>query len=365
MVSILIVPLSKRIALRYGLVDDPGSADYKTHHHITPYGGGIAIFLACLLPMATILVFLFCQSTDVFHNESNWVNPWAPYWLFPFSQFSATVLEVSQVITLFTCAAVMWLVGMVDDFKGLTPLFRFLSQLTIAGILVIWVPGFRLPIAETDPVVVIAITILWITAITNAFNFLDNMDGLAAGVAGICTAGCVSLALAGGHIPAAFVGLILTGSVCGFLVYNFPTAKVFMGDCGGLFIGFMVAGLSILVCWRTSETANLSGIISLVPLLTLGVPIYDLSSVVVIRLLRKKPPWNGDQNHTSHRLVRLGLSRRNSVLFLYVITLITVFSTLDIITPSTGSFGFWMALPILAAMALLDCVFFLFRTSHE
>ena len=146
---------------------------------------------------------------------------------------------------------------------------------------------------------------------------LDNMEGLAAGVAAIALSGLVSLSLACGHIPSALLGLLVIGAACGFLVFNFPRATVFMGDSGALFLGFVAGGLSVLVTGRAAEMPAFDGGAILLPLLVLAVPAYDLLSVVVIRMSRGIPPWHGDQNHTSHRLVRLGLSRRDSVLVLY------------------------------------------------
>ena len=315
--ALLAVPLARRLALRVGLVDDPRNASYKSHHSVTPYGGGVAMYAACLLPAAGALAAVLHDTSGLLRDGSGWISPWAPYWVAPFGNFPATVKEVSQVAALFACASVVWLVGMVDDFRGLSPQFRLAAQLTIAIVLAGWVPGFRLPVAGSEPLFSAALSAFWIASITNAFNMLDNMEGLAAGVAAIALSGLVGLSLACGHVPAALLGLLVIGAACGFLVFNFPRATVFMGDSGALFLGFVAGGLSVLVTGRFAETRAFDGQAALLPLLVLAMPAYDLASVVAIRVSRRIPPWHGDQNHTSHRLVRLGLSRRDSVLVLY------------------------------------------------
>ncbi|MCY3760758.1 MAG: MraY family glycosyltransferase [Gemmatimonadetes bacterium] len=346
--TLLGVPLARRLALRVGLVDDPGSASYKSHRKVTPYGGGLAMYAACLLPGAGALIAVVYETSGLLRDGSGWISPWAPYWVTPFGNFPTTVVEVSQVAALFACASVVWVVGMVDDFRGLSPLFRLAAQLGVAILLAGWIPGFRLPIAGAEPLVSAALSAFWIASITNAFNMLDNMEGLAAGVAAIALSGLVSLSLACGHVPAALLGLLVIGAACGFLVFNFPRATVFMGDSGALFLGFVAGGLSVLVTGRLAETPAFDGTAVLLSLLVLAVPAYDLASVVAIRLSRRIPPWHGDQNHTSHRLVRLGLSRRDSVLVLYGATAAAVWGTLLLTRASIPT-----AVAIAAAVALL------------
>ena len=351
--TLLGVPLARRLALRVGLVDDPGSASYKSHRKVTPYGGGVAMYAACLLPAAGALATLLHETSGLLRDGSGWISPWAPYWMIPFGHFPFTVIEVSQAVSLFVCASGVWLVGMVDDYRGLSPLFRLAAQLAIASLLAGWIPGFSLPIAGSEPILSAALSAVWIASITNAFNMLDNMEGLSAGVAAIALSGVVSLSLACGHIPAALLGLLVIGAACGFLVYNFPRATVFMGDSGALFLGFVAGGLSVLVTRRAAEMPAFDGQVVLLPLLVLAVPAYDLASVVAIRLSRRIPPWHGDQNHTSHRLVRLGLSRRDSVLVLYGATAVAVGGTL-LLTRAPTPLGLELALAAALLVAALD-----------
>ena len=351
--TLLGVPIARRLALKVGLVDDPGRASYKSHRQVTPYGGGVAMYAACLLPAAGALAAVLHEASGLLRDGSGWISPWAPYWVTPFGNFPTTVFEVSQAAALFACASVVWLVGMVDDYRGLSPLFRLAAQLAIATLLAGWIPGFRLPIAGSEPLLSAALTAVWIASITNALNMLDNMEGLAAGVAAIALSGLVSLSLACGHIPAALLGLLVIGAACGFLVYNFPRATVFMGDSGALFLGFVAGGLSVLVTRRAAEMPAFDGQVVLLPLLVLAVPAYDLASVVAIRLSRRIPPWHGDQNHTSHRLVRLGLSRRDSVLVLYGATAVAVGGTL-LLTRAPTPLALVLALAAALLVAALD-----------
>ena len=284
------VPLVRRVALRVALMDDPSEGAYKTHPRPVPYGGGIAIFAGAALPLIALLVgFVQGGLVGLAGGEAN------------------------QVTSLLLCASAVFTVGLIDDWRGLSPLLRLAVQAVAALYLVSSVPGFRLTLftSITGPSDLISglTTVIWIVALTNAFNFLDNMDGLCTGISGII-----------GLFPAAALCLSLAGASAGFLLYNFPPASVFMGDAGGLFLGFAVGAATALISNQLAagqDVAAPSLSRGVAPLIVLGVPLYDLVTVVLIRLKRRIPLWRGDTNHISHRLVRLGLSRRGSVLSLY------------------------------------------------
>ena len=294
------VPLVRRVALRVALMDDPSEGAYKTHPRPVPYGGGIAIFAGAALPLIALLVGFVQGGLVGLPGEAN------------------------QVTSLLLCASAVFAVGLIDDWRGLSPLLRLAVQAVAALYLVSSVPGFRLTLftSITGPSDLISglTTVIWIVALTNAFNFLDNMDGLSAGLAVIGLAVAGLLAVAADHWPAAALCLSLAGASAGFLLYNFPPASVFMGDAGGLFLGFAVGAATALISNQLAagqDVAVPSLSRGVAPLIVLGVPLYDLVTVVLIRLKRRIPLWRGDTNHISHRLVRLGLSRRGSVLSLY------------------------------------------------
>ena len=306
----LLIPPIKRLAWRMDLVDHPAAGAHKSHRHPTPYGGGVAIFLGLALALA-----------------AGW--HWFPE------------LASSDSLPLVGGGALLLILGLLDDWRGLSPLPRFALQFLVAGALVASYPHYRLPVLSDHPPLAIALSAGWLVAMANAFNFLDNMDGLSGGMSAIALLALGILSLWAGHLPAAFIALALSAASAGFLVYNFPPASIFMGDAGGLFLGFVAGGLSAQLSQEHS-----GDLFALAPLLVLAVPAYDLSSVVLIRLCRHLPPWQGDHNHLSHRLVRLGLSRRGAVLVIYALTLAAALATLGAL--SLGNPWLVLALPLLA-----------------
>ena len=326
----LVIPLIRRVAWGLDLVDNPATGAHKSHQQPTPYGGGMAIFLATLL--GAVLLLLGSLHLLVTGSE---LPPGATG-------------QMSAVSGLLGCASILFLVGLVDDWRGLPALPRLLVEVAAAGILVVHVPAFRFAFLGGQPLISVSLTVLWIVALTNAFNFLDNMDGLTGGMAALTLAGLGLMALYADHLPGAALSLVLIGALVGFLLYNFPPASVFMGDAGGLFLGFMVSGLSVLL------SNSLSGLgvhasHQFAPLLMLTVPLYDLVTIVVIRLGAGSPPWIGDNNHISHRLVRQGLSRREAVLVIYAATLLSGLPCLLMLR--SASWTSWLLLLLLPATA--------------
>ncbi|MFH1570208.1 MAG: MraY family glycosyltransferase [Gemmatimonadota bacterium] len=326
--ALALVPLSLTAALvpplrywarRCGLIDDPAAGAYKTHASTVPYGGGLAIFLGAAIPLAGLLAAVAVDRWDFIHFAGHWANPWAPLSLYPSAPWAPDLRQLSQVLCLLVAAAAVLLLGMADDWRGLPPLWRLLAQAGAAAAVAFLVPGVALPLPG-GPALAGGATVLWILAFTNAFNFLDNMNGLAAGVAAIALAGAAAMALLLGHAAAAVLCVALMGACGGFLLYNFPAASIFMGDAGGLFLGFLAGSITALLS-HAAVAAGAAPANALAPFLLLAVPAYDLVTVVAVRLRHGAPPWVGDTNHVSHRLVRLGLTRRDAVLVLHVLAL--------------------------------------------
>ena len=296
------IPIARRLALLMGLVDTPNTAIHKSHERTTPYGGGIAIFYATMTAFLMGLVF-----------------PAYPH--FPaFLGYYLDAIQTEQITLLWLMAgaAVIFALGFIDDWRGLSPLPRFLIQIFVASLLIYAQPTLR-PDLFGSTTLSFIFSVCWIVTLTNAFNFLDNMDGLSAGIGII-----VLLVLAGlnlHHPSLAVFSMIIAGGFAGFLFFNFPPASVFMGDAGSFFLGFITATLSL---WATSiHLTNQDLPSSLACLLILAVPLYDLVSVIIIRLKNGVPPWIGDHNHISHRLTHLGLSRRTAVLVIYGVTFLS------------------------------------------
>jgi len=222
-----------------------------------------------------------------------------------------------RVVTLVCGAILIAMVGLVDDLWTIKPQTKLLGQL-LAALLVVAL-GLRLSLFERPELDVVA-TLLWIVALTNAFNLLDNMDGLAAGIAAIATAFRLIFFLLDGNTDGATLAAIFLGATLGFLVHNRQPARIFMGDTGSMFLGFFVSGLSLIGGYPYSR-GTLS--ILLLPLLVLLVPIFDTTFVTATRILARRPISVGGLDHTSHRLVALGLSEQRAVYVLYLLAAVS------------------------------------------
>ena len=333
LLTALFIPMMKRLAWSFGLVDHPADGAHKSHQRPVPYGGGLAIFLSTLLLLLVFLLLILRQSLSDAEPGTLQALPFA---------------QIRHLSTLLASASVLFLVGLVDDWRGLPALARFLMEIAVAAILVLGVPAFRLVFLGDHLLVAGPLTILWIVALTNAFNFLDNMDGLTAGIASIALGLLALIALCADHLPGAALSLVLLGATSGFLLYNFSPASVFMGDAGGLFLGFLASGLSVLLSHHLGQ-AGADFPRQFAPLVVLTVPLYDLVSVVLIRLKNQVAPWIGDNNHISHRLVDVGLSRRRAVLAIYLLTLLTGLPGLFLLW--TRSWTAWLLLLLVLVFA--------------
>jgi UDP-GlcNAc:undecaprenyl-phosphate GlcNAc-1-phosphate transferase len=261
-------------AHRSGFVAAPKSD--RWHKNTTAMLGGTAIFLT------TILIYLV---------------------FVPITRDSLVVVGGSTFL---------FVVGLIDDLVSMRPYQKLIGQLIGAGILVFF--GLKMPITGYD-LVDIWITVLWVVGITNAINLLDNMDGLAAGIAAIAA---IPLALnfaANGNTNEVLLLAGFVGALIGFLVFNSNPASIFMGDCGSLFIGFFLAS-SVLLSQIGGRSRSIVAVLA-VPVLVLFVPIFDTTFVAILRKLRGEPASKGGRDHTSHRLVALGMSERAAVWMLY------------------------------------------------
>ena len=275
--SLLLTPLAVRLARRHGLLDHPGG--HKSHDEAVPYLGGAAILVAFLVTVTAGGVLLPIPSGR------------------------------TELLVVFTAAALLAGVGLLDDLRGLGLRFRVLAEVIAAGALLMAGSGVQATgVAPVDAV----LTVLWVVGITNAFNLLDNMDGLSAGVAAIAAAGFFALAALNGQFLVASLAAGVAGVSLGFLRHNAHPARIFMGDAGALFLGFLLAYLGIKL-----EFAGPSGLVFFVPILVLGVAIFDTTLVTATRLIHRKSPFSGGRDHVSHRLVFVGLSVRTSVALIY------------------------------------------------
>jgi UDP-GlcNAc:undecaprenyl-phosphate GlcNAc-1-phosphate transferase len=304
----------RRLAPRLGFVDKPGGR--KIHANPKPLGGGVAIFAGVALPLIAILILLH---TPIFGEHSGKYDP---------ALVRGAIGRTSLALSLIADLLAMHLLGLADDRRAMGPYFKLVLQLGIIAAFVIPFKDVRILSLLDNKIpghwASALITILWIGTITNAFNFLDNMDGLSAGVAAVCTAAFLIAALSIQQWFVAATLAILLGALLGFLCFNFSPATIFMGDSGSLLIGLLLGVLTTMTTYIPKGEPWSEGWYSVfAPVIVLAVPLYDLIVVSTLRLLRGKSPFVGDTNHFSHRLVARGMSRRTAVLCLYLITAAT------------------------------------------
>jgi UDP-GlcNAc:undecaprenyl-phosphate GlcNAc-1-phosphate transferase len=211
-------------------------------------------------------------------------------------------------------AIAVTILGALDDRHELKALPKFIGQILIA--LAVAAACKRITLFVPSAVFSYAVTILWLLTVINAFNFMDNMNGLCAGVGAIGALLLALIATADGEYLVAITGFLMCGALVGFLPWNFPKAKAFLGDAGSHLVGYLLAVMAILPHFYSKHNPHPLAVLS--PLLVLFVPLADLAQVTIFRTLNQKPFWIGDTNHLSHRLVRLGLSRTRAVLLLWL-----------------------------------------------
>ncbi len=307
LLSALLVPFTRRLAETLGVMDPPGAR--KIHARPTARLGGIAVFVAFITT-----VFVGPRLAPGL-AEIAWVHEWIGM---PLDALRQSSLVAHKLNALLLGTMTIFVVGLLDDVLGrrFPVVLKAGGQVAAAAILV--AGDVRTSFMPNEPLN-IALTILWVVGITNAFNLLDNMDGLSAGVAFVAAGVFLVNAWSLGEVFISLVLMAFMGSLLGFLFYNFNPASVFLGDCGSLTIGYLMASLTLLERYVSQASSSLFPV--LMPVLVLAVPLVDTTTVVVIRLREGRPVYIGDSRHLSHRLVNLGFSHRRAVLLLYILTL--------------------------------------------
>lgn len=284
----LLTPLMRKIAIKLNVVDYP-TESHKTHVNPIPYLGGVAIILG--------VIFVIYIASVV-------------------SQFTKSTFLLASTILI--PAFIMGVVGLIDDVRKLMPWPRFLMQ-TFFGIAI----SLSLVITETlgspfgNAWIDVPLTSLWIVGITNAVNFFDNIDGGASGAMFISSAFLFVLAWQSGQILIAAMSMVVAGATIGFLLWNRPPARIYMGDAGALFLGVLMASLS-----TRFDPIPIDRLASYsIPILLLAIPIMDTSVAVLSRIQRGISPFQGGRDHLSHRLMGLGYSKKQAVLILWLLSL--------------------------------------------
>ncbi len=298
LISALALPVWRACCYRIGLVDEPGGR--KTHAQPVALAGGLAIWTALALSLLGI--------TGLVHSGW-WDEQTTEKILYGLSR------RWRQILAIFFGATGMVVLGSLDDKHELRAGYKFVGQLLIA--LIVALAGIRITLFVPSLVFSYLVTVFWILTLINAFNFMDNMNGLCAGL-GLIAAGLFGLTAAlRGQYLVAMIAFLTAGALLGFLPYNFPRATAFLGDSGSHLIGFLMAVLAILPHFYTRQNPKHWLVFS--PLLILAVPLLDLVWVVWIRWRLRQPFYMGDNNHLSHRLVRRGLSPTQAVLVIWLV----------------------------------------------
>ncbi|MBC8030785.1 MAG: undecaprenyl/decaprenyl-phosphate alpha-N-acetylglucosaminyl 1-phosphate transferase [Pyrinomonadaceae bacterium] len=330
--SLVLTPVVSRISRHFGWLDDPRD-QRRVHEIAVPRLGGTAIFAAILLAL-TALLFTNNAITEAVRANS------------------------AQLLSVLGPAAIIFLIGIYDDFHGTNATTKFLGQL-LAGLLFYAMGGrieaLSVPLVgsiELHPVIGCALTLLWTVGISNAFNLIDGMDGLATGAALFAALVMLVVSLTLGNPLITVVAVVLCGSLIGFLPYNFNPASIFLGDSGSLVIGFILAALSVQGTQKAS-TAVAVGI----PLIAFGVPVIDTAFSIVRRFIGGRPLFEGDREHIHHMLLARGWSQRYVILVLYSACALFGFSALLLLnasgTRTTGFVLFVVAAAILFSVGRL------------
>ncbi len=314
----ILTPLARRVALRLGILDQPGG--HKSHEEPTPYLGGLAVMAAF---GATVTVGALLRPGD---------------------GMGGTLAVVVAV------ALVLGVVGLADDLRGLPVWLRFGTQLAAA--VGLWAAGIATNLFPDTTAPDLVITVVWIVGITNACNLLDNMDGLSSGVTAIGAGWFAVIGALNGQFLVAALGFALAGSAGGFWLHNRPPARIYLGDAGSLFLGVTLAVIGIELEFTTDAI-----VAALIPILVLTVPVLDTTLVVVDRLRHGISPLQGGRDHISHRLVAVGLSVPVAVGTIAVLGvahgwMALVLSRVDVVTAVLGA-GLVFSVDLLLFVLLL------------
>ena len=295
--SLLALPLWRKWCLRTNLVDDPGHR--KIHDSPVPLAGGFAVLTGILLPLVVGAILLKFDVVKV--SAANAI-------------VHGLDRRALELIVLALGAVAITVLGWLDDRHELKALPKFIGQIIIA--IAVASACKRITLFVHSDVFSYAVTILWLLTVINAFNFMDNMNGLCAGLGALGAFFFALIAAAKGEYLVAITGFLMCGALLGFLPWNFPNARAFLGDAGSHLVGYLLAVMAILPHFYTKQEPHHLAVLA--PLLVLAIPLIDLVQVTLFRTLNQKPFWIGDTNHLSHRLTRAGLSRTQAVLVLWL-----------------------------------------------
>ena len=320
--SSLSLPIWRRVCIRVGLVDDPG--ERKIHEGSIPLAGGLAVMTGLVLPtlLGAALLWWFGPGSQFSDRTPQHAPiPASGKSISTLDTYSAYLLKYGLSRRAGELAGIMlgalgmlWL-GLVDDKRELRPIAKFSFQFVIAALVAAC--GVRITLFVPSLLFSYAITIFWIVGLINAFNFMDNMNGLCSGLGAISAWNFAIISAADQQYLVALIAFLTFGALVGFIPYNFPKASAFLGDSGSHLVGYLMAVLAILPHFYSPGHPRRFAV--LIPLLVLAVPLFDMAWVVALRCRKGQPFYHGDTNHLSHRLNRRGYSKTQAVLLIWLI----------------------------------------------
>jgi UDP-GlcNAc:undecaprenyl-phosphate GlcNAc-1-phosphate transferase len=294
--TLLLTPVARKLAFRLGAVDSPSKR--KIHKNITPRFGGLPIFISFVI--AVVFALTFGRNFGVRISDKE-------------------VLSIQGVLyggTLIT------LLGLFDDLRGIPALAKLAGQIVASGVAVYF--GAQILFVSTPFTKMlmlgawaVPVTIMWMVSITNAINLIDGLDGLASGITMIAAATLFVVSIKIGEMDAAILLAALVGTSAGFLRYNFFPASIFLGDSGSLFFGFMLACASIVGVLKSTLVIAL-----IIPIVVLGIPIYDTATAIIRRAVTGRPIFEADKKHLHHRLLKAGFNQRQVVILIFIACII-------------------------------------------
>jgi UDP-GlcNAc:undecaprenyl-phosphate/decaprenyl-phosphate GlcNAc-1-phosphate transferase len=310
LLSLILTAAVRKWALRIGFVSKPRQDRFG--QRAVPLGGGVAIFASLsFIILSAVLALRLSFFQQYISRYLDLVDVKS-------ADFFA---KFNQLVLVLACSFILFILGLWDDKKHLGPFLKLTVQFAVAVIAAAFA-DVRVEFFIQSKIVTTLLSAFWIVSIVNVFNFLDNMDGACAGIAVIVSSVLFTAAALSGQVFVGGLSLVFIGILLGFLVFNFPPAKIFAGDAGSLVIGFFVALISLRTTYyQQAESGKWFAVF--MPLIALAVPLYDFASVTFLRIRQGKSPFVGDTQHFSHRLNRRGLSPTQTVLTLYLATLCT------------------------------------------
>ena len=345
-ISALATPLMRKLAGWFNMADVPSR--HKTRAAAVPLLGGCAIFIAILAPALGMLAVARVWA----HGGIKNIPWWVPDRLA--EHVGGAAARAPMALGILAGATALHVLGLIDDRRHLGAWIKLAAQ-TVVAAGVVALCDVRILATLGGPISVI-LTVLWLVVITSAFNLMGNMDGLPAGVAAICAASLLGVSAGTGQLFVSAGLCLVIGALAGFLPYNFPPAKIFMGNAGSLVIGFLLGVLSCLTTYvPAGRVYYLYGLF--VPLVLMAVPLYDMFSVIALRIRERRNPMVGDNRLSSGRLVKRGMSVRKTLLTVYLCTAGTgvAASLLGRVTDNTGAvLVFAQTITILLIVALLE-----------